>query len=655
MAAKQQVRKNGTDTFINKWFAANNNRLRLILILTCIVCYGNTIFNDYSLDDDFAVNGNAYVQQGIAGIPGILTHNYLNVNGKTADYRPLVGITFALEKQFFGTSPHVSHFVNMLLFTICVLVIFSVLTGVFSLQKLHPLIPFIITAIYAVHPIHTEVVASIKNRDEILSLIFTLLLMEYTYRFFASPGKKVQHLLLIALCLALALAAKVTSLLIVPVILLMCIFYNFHKGKKAVFYTFSALLVFLPALYFALVMHSLHRPTFFSENPLNDLNDYSIQLATGFEILLFYLRMLLVPYPLSFYYGYNTIPVIQLGSLTAAFSILFNGLLFLGSFLMFRRKQIAGYFILSYGLGILFYSNLIFLYPGMVSERALFVCSLWMIAAIVIALFHIGNFAKASADMFRQRAILAIGALAFVCYTWGTIQRNFEWKNVITLMSADIGHLSNSVLANYFYAGNLQSIGESSGDTTRPYYLNQAKKYYRQAITVFPGYPETYFKLGMIEEYDEHLPNDSFTKYFSKAYFLDTSSTTAAFQLGKSYFLKRDYKAANKLFKELTIKLHTDTITYFFYAQSLYFSGDTARAEVVNDTLMKFAANANYPYLNRGMFNVFKGNMPSAEPDLLTAIKLGCHDIQVQNILLNYYLQTHQDDKVQIIQQYMRR
>jgi len=36
-------------------------------------------------------------------------------------------------------------------------------------------IPFIATMLFAGHPIHTEVVANIKGRDEIMSLLFSLL------------------------------------------------------------------------------------------------------------------------------------------------------------------------------------------------------------------------------------------------------------------------------------------------------------------------------------------------------------------------------------------------------------------------------------------------------------------------------------------------
>ncbi len=40
-------------------------------------------------------------------------------------------------------------------------------------------IPLIATLLFVVHPVHTEVVANIKSRDEILSLLFTLFSLSF--------------------------------------------------------------------------------------------------------------------------------------------------------------------------------------------------------------------------------------------------------------------------------------------------------------------------------------------------------------------------------------------------------------------------------------------------------------------------------------------
>src|ERR1017187_8512399 len=102
-----------------------------LLLAIAMVVYGNSIFNNYALDDAMVITENAFTQKGISGIKDILTadtffgffkENTNNVAG--GRYRPLSLVTFALEYQFFGLSPHFSHFINILLFGLCGIGIF---------------------------------------------------------------------------------------------------------------------------------------------------------------------------------------------------------------------------------------------------------------------------------------------------------------------------------------------------------------------------------------------------------------------------------------------------------------------------------------------------------------------------------------------------
>ena len=89
--------------------------ISLLIIVFCFVLYGNTINNDYSLDDNFNTFENIHVQKGIKGIPGIFSSRYCTGENQTYGYRPVAQTSFALEHQFFGLNPHVSHFFNVLI------------------------------------------------------------------------------------------------------------------------------------------------------------------------------------------------------------------------------------------------------------------------------------------------------------------------------------------------------------------------------------------------------------------------------------------------------------------------------------------------------------------------------------------------------------
>ena len=58
----------------------------LLVLLLVFVTYGNSIKNDYNLDDGYVVSldeGNQQTMKGISGIPELLTTNYSNGPGVT--------------------------------------------------------------------------------------------------------------------------------------------------------------------------------------------------------------------------------------------------------------------------------------------------------------------------------------------------------------------------------------------------------------------------------------------------------------------------------------------------------------------------------------------------------------------------------------------
>ena len=87
---------------------------------------------------------------------------------------------FAVEWQLAPEKPELSHWINVLLFALTCFVLFNTLS--LYLQKGF-LIPFIAALLFAAHPLHTEVVANIKSRDEILSLLFVLLTAICVYKY----------------------------------------------------------------------------------------------------------------------------------------------------------------------------------------------------------------------------------------------------------------------------------------------------------------------------------------------------------------------------------------------------------------------------------------------------------------------------------------
>ena len=148
----------------------------IIIVVTCFLLYGQSLSNGYNIDDDYVCENHQLVQQGIKGIPEIFASRYNNSGGVMFGYRPVTIAVYAIEYQIFGESPAVGHFFNLIYYIIVCIILFFFLRNLLKTKfaSTIPILPIIATVIFMTHAIHTEVVLSLKNREEILCLIFCL-------------------------------------------------------------------------------------------------------------------------------------------------------------------------------------------------------------------------------------------------------------------------------------------------------------------------------------------------------------------------------------------------------------------------------------------------------------------------------------------------
>lgn len=146
------------------------------------VLFANTIGNGYNMDDELVTMNHKMTSRGLEAIIDIFTSPYYSDDmGYAYGYRPIVHLSFALEHQLFGEKAGISHLINVLLFAFSVVLFFKLLLKWVGEQNRW--MALVIAVLFAVHPIHTEAVASIKNRDEILAFFFVALSGLYFFRF----------------------------------------------------------------------------------------------------------------------------------------------------------------------------------------------------------------------------------------------------------------------------------------------------------------------------------------------------------------------------------------------------------------------------------------------------------------------------------------
>jgi len=487
---------------------ADHSRKQLwLLIGFSLLLYANTLTLSYTLDDALMITENTFTKQGISGIPEIMSNDafvgFFGVQKKLVAggrYRPLSQIMFAAEYELFGLNPFTGHLLNLLLYAACAGLLFLILKKI--LVKYHHAtwyrsLPFVATLLFICHPIHTEVIANIKGRDEILSLLGSLATLHLALIWLNK--RKILYLAGIALAFFLALLAKenaITFIAIIPVTL-----YYFRKSKLKDYLAVTLPLVAGSIAYLLLRFHALGYLT--SMEKISEiLNDpyvnstFSEKMATNILTWGIYLKLLIFPHPLTHdYYPWH----IQLTGWDNPLVIL-STLAYLGMFIYaiagFRKRTLPSYAILFYLLSFSISSNLVFNIGTFMNERFMFVPLLGftLLAAWLITVKFRGS---EKARTWSPAMLLVI----FLClaYSVKTFSRNLVWKDDFTLFTTDVKTSVNSAKCNVSAGGMYLNRAVTATDSlTKERYLSQSESYLRHAISIYPGNSSAWVLLGNV-------------------------------------------------------------------------------------------------------------------------------------------------------------
>src|SRR5881296_254558 len=153
----------------------------LFLAAISLAVFGQTIRYDFvNFDDDLYVYDTPGVSKGLTinGILAAFTHPHAH------NWHPLTTISHMLDCQLYGLNAGGHHFTNVLLHTIVVLLLFRVLRQMSGAVWQSA----IVTALFAVHPLHVESVAWVSERKDMLSGVFFLLTIDAYVRYARGPS-----------------------------------------------------------------------------------------------------------------------------------------------------------------------------------------------------------------------------------------------------------------------------------------------------------------------------------------------------------------------------------------------------------------------------------------------------------------------------------
>ena len=383
----------------------------LILVLV-LVSYANSLWNKFAWDDLAIVKENPLITDW-ANLPHIFTSAYWASIGKAGGlYRPLTLSSYLVENSISGMNPFLFHLDNVILHFLCSLLVYFIAAHFFKDEWT----PLFSGMLFAVHPVHTESVASVVGRGELLSVFFFLAAL-YT---FIKPPKKIPWFVISPLCLLLGLLSKETAITLPAFIAVYLLLFE-RNGRGKSFYKILAALspyifvtaVYLLARYFVL-KGSLGPAA--EEQMMGNVSSFSFFLLMV-KALLYYIRLAVFPTGLLvFYYflppGLMSIPVF----LMLAFTVLFLAT----SPSLIKKSPAVFFFILWFFLALFPVSNIIHI-GILMSERAMYLPS--------ISFCVVAAYAFSAAMKYSKPLAVSCLAVSVISLSSLTVIRNPVWAN----------------------------------------------------------------------------------------------------------------------------------------------------------------------------------------------------------------------------------
>lgn len=635
-------------------FFEDFNKWKIFIFLAVFAIYGNSIFNNYSLDDEFVIKNNVQVQQGIKAIPEIFTTQYFIDKVSSFGYRPVTKAVFAIEYQIFGENPRISHLINVLLFALTSILLLKLLVKII-LPKTGAVFVFIVMLIWVFHPIHTEVVASLKNREELLYLIFCLLSLQNFMSFIEK--QKWYYFIFAILLYVLGYLTKQSAIsfaLIIPMVLWF-MYIKFENVKQFIKENFRIIISVVVLLVVTFILYKL--PTWFFptdkielltfENPLRIHQTKIVRLSLSMYAMLINAKLLFIPHPLVFYYGQYTIPEVHISDFLVIFSLIFHVSILYYVIKNLKKKSVLLFGTLFYFLGMLPFTNYFMVINGIVAERFLYAPSIGFAIVLTFFIFKISktninsNSLKSASSMFRYIVIIIIFA-----YSIKTIARNSSWKDSYTLYSNDIQYLNNSVKANDILAQTI--MDRVMKDAALYKSLAQVKPsldsvitYYSRSLELFPSNPKALNNIANIHINFYNKPDIAIT-YLQKAFILKPKSYEIAFNIAKCYeMLKNDNEAVK--YYLITINNepnHPDVwnnLIGAYYRMNLL---DSAR--ITCEKMITYDSITDVPYLGLGYYYISKKDTTNAIKNWEKAIEKNPQNYQ-RCLSLSKYYYLHKD------------
>jgi protein O-mannosyl-transferase len=476
-----------------------------VVFLVACLAFANTLFNELVYDDLLLISDQVAIRSPLNLSPIWLGTFWGDIWPYNIIYRPVtlwtLSLNYGLNELLGWSGSHTTlyHLANILLHATAS--VFVLRVGV-SL-RLSVTTGLAAALLFAVHPIHTEAVAMITGRSEILAtgfgLAFTIL-------------HRKDRTALAGLFFAIALCSKESAIAFLPLVTAL----HYLDGQSPSRLPIRALGVYAAVTLGWYVIRSIAIAGIVTPPetlPLAEATTLT-RLLTAAHIQVKYLTLQVLPFGLSSDYSYNQIPFVttffDLGFL--AFCVVVPSSVWLAW--KFRHAQpvlllsVVGYVVLFAPA-----SNFLLPIGTIMGERLAYAPSMFICMVL-------GLGASRMIDYLKQPGMVVYGILLVACGALA-MGRNATWADLDIFATTQVQNAPNSAKANYG-AGRAR---HRSGD------LDAAAALYEKALKIKPDYADAWNNLGVLRR-DQGNP-DLAAQLYLKAISIKQGHAKAHFNLGQ--------------------------------------------------------------------------------------------------------------------------
>eukprot|EP00730_Choanoeca_flexa_P019860 TRINITY_DN9712_c0_g1_i1.p1 TRINITY_DN9712_c0_g1~~TRINITY_DN9712_c0_g1_i1.p1 ORF type:complete len:676 (+),score=86.87 TRINITY_DN9712_c0_g1_i1:65-2092(+) len=606
----------------------------VLAFVTACLLYSPTLSAKFAFDDERGVVTNPDVRVETPWLD-LIEHDFWGTPMDAArshkSYRPLTIASFKATNVIFGMDPYYFHAGNILIHAVV-----CALFTIYTLSNLDPLAGGLASAVFTFHPVHTEAVANIVGRAELLSgMFFLLALMAFQLCKRSRPLLSLVPSVLFAVLGLLSKEQAITALVVAGVYdvlvhhdvrpnqLLSRSFYLADTAFRSLWpRALSLLTSFALILAYRFSLNHGGKPLFNAMEIPAAFADFWPRVLTQNYYVVFAFRQLAYPFYLCHDWSHNSIPLVETPfdprviAIIVFYSAVIGGLMWL--VFQARDSDFSKRAILCVAIAIITFipsANLLVTVGFVVAERVLYLPSMGICMLFGCIL----------AKTCPKRIALAAAAVIVGAFTLQVMARCDAWQDDYSLHEA--GYKVNP--GNVKLATNLGLLkGERGLDASRPemerrQYIEEAETLYKAAIAMGTQDASPHLNYGnllalmgqtdkAVEILNEGLERQDPTR----------STLRICNALGTIYFKQKNYEAAEKMFKAST-EMDQHHSTAFNGLGVLH-----AEQQQYDQAVKAFTRAANLDpynaeiYFNRGTALYYLKKYDDCVADLQQAVKL---------------------------------